>query len=100
IVRDMHGGYAEPPLQLPDLFLHPGWQAGIEIRERFVEQQHRSTAREDPGDRDALLLTAGQFMGETIFETLQLDEIQRPADALGDDLARFPAHARAETNVP
>ena len=38
-------------------------QLGVEIRQRLVEQQHLRLDRQRAGDRDALLLAAGELAG-------------------------------------
>ena len=45
VVRDVERGDAEPVLQFAQLDPHLGAQLGVEVRERLVEQQHRSARR-------------------------------------------------------
>jgi hypothetical protein len=50
-------------LELADHVEHLADQFGVECRRDLVEQHHLGTESERPGDRDALLLTAGQLVG-------------------------------------
>ncbi len=61
---------------LPYLCPHAGAQRGVEVRERLVEQDEVGTGRERPGERHALLLSAGQFVRVTVTEAGQADEAE------------------------
>jgi hypothetical protein len=61
-VGDEQGGDLEPLLKAADLGSQLGANEGVERRQRLVEQQNRRLDRERTGDRDALLLPAGQLV--------------------------------------
>ena len=62
VVRHEQGGDAELLLQPADLVaqLHP--HLGVERGQRLVEQQHRGGQGQRPGERDPLLLAAGELV--------------------------------------
>ena len=57
-----------PPslLQEADLARHLLAQRGVQIGQRFVEQQHARMDRQRAGQRDALLLAAGQLARQAV----------------------------------
>src|SRR5262252_3897597 len=63
VVGDVYGGVLELIVQAPDLEPHLGPQIGIEVRQRFVEQEDIGLGRERAGERDALLLATGELGG-------------------------------------
>ena len=62
VVGDEQGGGAEPLLQGADLLAQLQPDLGVERGQRLVEQQHVRLDRQRPGQRDALLLAAGQLV--------------------------------------
>ena len=60
IVRDQHDRHRERAAQRGQLAIELVPRHAVDGGERFVEQQHLRVARERAGDRDALLLAAGQ----------------------------------------
>ena len=54
-------GDAEPLLQVADLAAQPGAHPRVERRQRLVEQQQARRQRQRAGQRDALLLAAGEL---------------------------------------
>ena len=46
----------------------------VDCRERLVEQQHLRVARERPGERDALLLAAGELARRARLEPAEVDD--------------------------
>src|SRR3546814_16819359 len=60
IVGDVDRREAELLLQLADVLAHTPAQLGVEIGERLVAQQNRRLQHQRAGDRDALLLAAGE----------------------------------------
>ncbi len=77
VVGDQHGGGAGPLQHMqgfvPHLFAQPGVKAG----ERLVQQKHRRIGRQRPGQGHALLLTAGQGVGEVVGVAAHADLLQR-----------------------
>ena len=61
IVGDVDEGDADALLDRAQFGAHVLAQPQIERRQRLVEQQHLRLDRERAGDRDALLLAAGEF---------------------------------------
>ena len=72
------------PLALED-FPHfdrkPLTQADIEVGERLVEEDQLGARRQRAGQRDALLLAAGEFMRVFVALAMQTDRGQQLADA-------------------
>src|SRR3546814_5833414 len=66
IVGDVDRREAELLLQLADVLAHTPAQLGVEIGERLVEQQNRRLQHQRAGDRDALLLAAGELAGQPL----------------------------------
>ena len=67
-----------------DLVAHFFAQAGIEIAERLVHQQHFRFDGEGAGQGDALLLAAAQERRGPVGEAAELDQLQRVQHALFD----------------
>ena len=63
VVRDVHERDADLPLDALELDLQLLAQAQVERAERLVEQQRPRAVDERAGERDALLLAAGQLRG-------------------------------------
>ncbi len=63
---------------------HPGAEAGVEGGERFVQEQHAGADGEGAGDRDALLLAAGEFAGVPVGVRGHADEFEGLGDPAGD----------------
>ena len=70
-----------------ELELHLLAELQVERAERLVEQQRRGPVDERAGERDALLLAAGELAGPALLEPLEA----HGADGLGDALASSPA---------
>ena len=62
-VGDVQEGDAELLLQALELGAHPDPQKRVERRERLVEQEYLRLGDERAGERDALLLPAGELVG-------------------------------------
>ena len=60
---DEQGGGAELLLERADLLAQLEPDLGVQGGQRLVEQQHPGLDGERPGQRDALLLAAGQLVG-------------------------------------
>ena len=69
-----------------DLAAHGHAQPGVEVRERLVHEEEARAHHEGPGERDALLLAAGELAGHPRGELGHLDQVRmlpRPAAELG-----------------
>ena len=94
-MRDVHERDADVLLDALELDLQLLAQAQVQRAERLVEQQGPRAVDERAGERDALLLAAGELGGLALAEPAELDELERLADALahlglGDLLALEP----------
>src|SRR6266545_6941013 len=73
IVRDVHGRDSQVLLQLADLGAHLDPDLRIEVRQRLVQEQDVRIQHEGAGERNALLLAAGELAGITELEARQVD---------------------------
>ena len=99
VVRDVAERHADGALQVLELALHVGAQLEVERSQRLVQKQHLGPVHERPGERDPLLLAAGELPGPRVLAALELDEAHGLADPgphLG--LAHFGL-AQAECDV-
>ena len=71
-------------------------QFDVEIGEGLVEQQQMRLWRQCAGQRDALLLTAGQFVRIAFAALGQSDQFQHFVDALAPRRRRLSAQAEAD----
>ena len=86
VVRDEQGGDAEFLLKAADLLAQGEPHLGVQRRQRFVEQQDPRAQGERAGERDALLLAAGELVREPLAlvgEPDQLQQLGRPGAPLG-----------------
>ena len=77
VVRDENGGDAGFALNAADLL--PGLEAqpGIEVAQRFIQQQHPGRLDQGAGDGDALLLPAGELRGPAVEQHVDLHQAGR-----------------------
>ena len=75
-------------------------QFAVERGERFVEQQQLRSSRQRAGERDALLLAAGELVRLACAVGFELDEPQHFGDAGGDLASRQARLNKAEGDVP
>ena len=76
VVRDVDEGRAELVLDALQLELHLLAQLHVERSERLVEQERRRPVDERAGERDPLLLAAGELARAPALEALELDDPQ------------------------
>ena len=67
-------------MQLLDLRAHLHAQLGIEVAERFVEQEDLWVAYNGAPHGDALALAAGKLARETMQELFEAEDLGRPPD--------------------
>ncbi len=72
---------------------------GVEIGERFVEQDELRPGCERPCQRHTLSLSAGQFVRTPVAEAAQPDDLQNLIDPGGTLLCRQPGHLQAEVDI-
>ena len=76
IVRDVNRRDAEFVVQPPDLKAHFFAQIGVEIGERFVEQQHSRLDDDGAGQGHALLLSATELGRVALGQVAHMDHVQ------------------------
>jgi hypothetical protein len=76
-VRDEDRRHADPLLDAFQFHTHVLAQIGVERRKRFVQQQHIGFDDDRAGQRNTLLLTAGQLFRIALADTRQLHEFER-----------------------
>jgi hypothetical protein len=74
VVRDVHGGEAEPPMELVDLGADLVAQSRVEVRQWLVEQHELRASDEPARKRDALLLTTAQLRRVSVEQRRGIDE--------------------------
>ena len=99
VVRDVDERRLRAGLDRLELALHLAAELEVQGAERLVEEQRRGTVDERAGERDALLLAAGELRRAALVEALEPHDPQRLAHALGELSALDAAHPRAEGHV-
>ena len=89
IMGNIDGGEAKALLQLADFGAHATAQAGVEVRQRLVQQKDLRLQHQSPRYRDALLLAARQFGRKPFPETAKAHEIEA---LVGRRLGLGPSH--------
>ena len=78
VVRDVQEGQTHLGLDRLELELHLTAQLEVERAERLVQQQERRAVHDRPGQRHALLLTAGQLTRAPVGDVVEFDERGAP----------------------
>ena len=99
VVGDVDEGDADPLLDGAQLVAHMLAQLEVERRERLVEQQHLGLDRERAGDRDALLLAAGELADQLVALARQGDQLRSSSAASARSALRHAAHPQAVGDV-
>ena len=99
VVRDVHGGDRQLLLDLPQLELHGLAHLEVERSQRLVHQQHLRRECDGAGQRDPLLLTAGEFRGKALRDVRQPDQVEEFRDPRVDPIAGNFALDQAEADV-
>ena len=87
VVRDHHGRLAVDRDGVAQQVEHRGARGRVEVARRLVGEQHGRARDQRAGDRDALLLAAGQ-LGRLVVAALgQADAVQQRVDLRGRRLA-------------
>ena len=95
IVGDVDHRRAELAVQPFELGARLQPQLRVEIRERLVHQVHRRVADDGAGERDALLLAAGELRGTARQQIVEADARRGLADAAIDLGGRRRARVRS-----
>ena len=99
VVGDEDGGDARLALDPADLVAHRGAQLCVQVRQRFVEEEHGRFHDERAGERDALLLSAGELGDPAAGEVAEPYQAQRVVHpALDVRLGDLP-HLQPERDV-
>ena len=99
IVGDVDGGDAHAVLNLADGVAHLDAQLGVEVGERLVHEQHVRLDDDGAGERDALLLAAGEALGQAVGVLGDLDRLEDFIDAAPDLVLGQMAVFEAEGDV-
>src|SRR3989454_2286711 len=99
VVSHVHHCDAHLAVDALELDLHLLPQFLVERSERLVQQEHVRVEDEAPGERDALLLAAGQLARMLIGEPAQPDKVEDLVHALRLLRARKRAHAQRKGDV-
>ena len=99
VMRDIDRGCLDAPVQLGDLEPHLHPQAGIEIGQRFVEQESLRITNDGPPHGDTLTLPARQLPRPTLQQGRQFQGFGGLPHALVDHLWILVAHAQPKPHV-
>ena len=99
VVRDEDQRHAESALERLQLELHRLPELAVKRAERLVAEQHSRADHDGAGQRDPLLLPAGELPGPPLVVAGQRDLPQRLADALRDLALADAAHAQPEPDI-
>ena len=84
VVRDVDGRRTEITVQLGDLDPRLAAQCGVEVGERFVEEEDLRRTHDGTADSDALALAAGEFLRRALQVLGEVEDLGGLADLLFD----------------
>jgi len=84
VVGDVDHGGLEAIVQLDELGAHLDAELGVEVGERFVEEEYFGIAHDGAADRDALALAARKGFGPAFEQFLDVEDAGGFPDALFD----------------
>ncbi len=96
---DVHEGDADLGLDALEFQLHLAAQLEVEGAQRLVEEQHLGVVDQRAGDRDALLLAAGELLRLAAGHRAELDEVEHLLDLLLDGLDAAAAQTEGDVLV-
>jgi hypothetical protein len=99
VVRHVHNRPSQIALQPHQLGPHPHPQAGIQIAERFIQQQHVRVTDQRSSDRDPLLLAARQLGRLPLQQVLDAQQFRDLVHAALRLLTRGTPHLTSECQV-
>ena len=99
IVRDVDGRRLHAAMQLGNFKPHLDAKCGIEIRQRFVEQECLRSANDGAAHRNPLALAARKLCRPTLKIILKLEDIGRACHALVNFIGGLAAHFQAKRHV-
>ena len=91
VMGDEHGGEPEAAVELVDLGADLVAQAGVEVAQRFVEQDEVGSSDEPAGEGDALLLATAELRRIAVEQRAAIDEGGGLLDPPGLDALLDPA---------
>ena len=92
---DRGAGAVDPVEQADDVEA----DRAVEVSGRLVAEQDLRPVHHGPGDGDALLLTAGELVGEALLLAFQADHLERLGHELADQVARLADHLQRVRDV-
>lgn len=98
-MRDEHERSAELAVNALKLVLELLTQVLVERRQWLVEQQDLGIEHQRPGDRDALLLSAGKGIRALVAMLGQAHDVEHLRNPAPPFTARVPAYAQGEIDV-
>ena len=99
VVGDKDAGDMNLIVQLTEPATQSQANFGIQGAERLVEEQYLGLDGQGSGQGHALPLSAGELGGQTIFQALELDEMEQVCDPLADFLAGGALGARPDAQA-
>lgn len=99
VVGDEDRGEPGLLLDTGEFLAHLDTQPRVEVGQGLVEEEYRGTYGDGAGQRDALLLAAGQLLGLAAGEVGEADQLQRLARASAQLSVRDAAHLQSEGDV-
>ena len=99
VVSHVDGGGANAFLEILDLLAGGGAQLGVEIRERFIQQEHGRIAHHGAGQSYALAFAAGQLARLALQQVADAKQPSRPLYLLLVLLLAGPSVPSAETTI-
>ena len=94
-----NSGDAHVLLKVANEIAHFKSQMCIQIRQRFVQQQHIGLYYKRTGQRHALLLATGKLTGSTRSQVGQFDQIEHVFDASIDLALRYFSHLQTKADI-
>ena len=96
---DIQGSDAQTLLERPQFIPHTLPELGVQIGQRLVKQQHGRLNHHGASQRHALLLAAGELIGEPLFHSLELHQLHHVVGALDDLILRQLGYPQAVGNI-
>ncbi|MNV39841.1 hypothetical protein D3C71_1314320 [compost metagenome] len=99
VVRDQDGGGADGALDAAQFQLHFLAQLGVQVRQRFVQQQHAGPDDQRAGQGHPLLLPARHLCGMAVRQVRQPHQLQRIGHARFALVLLDPLHLKTKRHV-
>ena len=99
VMRHINHGLPIHFMEFDQFFSGVASKLRIQIGQWFIKQKEIRLLHDGSGQSDALSLSAGQFSGETFFQTAQVQDIHRIRHTFFDVRFRDPVHTKAIRNI-